>query len=337
MSFTYAKAGVDIRKVKRIHGNIDRLVSKTFLTRKAKFGHVLDIRQHYAGLIDIGGGQALALHSDGVGTKVLVARMLGKYEGTGIDCVAMNVNDLICLGAEPVALVDYLALEKPNQQLVEGVMRGLCKGASEAGVAIVSGETAIMPDVISGYDLSATSIGIVRRNEIVEGTRTSVGDSVIGLSSTGIHSNGLTLARKVLLKRFNRRIAEMLLTPTRIYVRPIMKLLRSNVDIHGMAHITGGAYSKLKRIGGRAKVGFCLDNLFKPQEIFGLIQERGRITDREMYRTFNMGTGFLVMVPKSDERETLRTIKGSRVVGKVVQERKVIVETPTRKLEIERW
>ncbi len=337
MSFTYAKAGVDIRKVKRIHGNIDRLISKTFLTRKAKFGHVLDIRQHYAGLIDIGGGQALALHSDGVGTKVLVALMLGKYEGTGIDCVAMNVNDLICLGAEPVALVDYIALEKPNQQLVEGVMRGLCKGASEAGVAIVSGETAIMPDVISGYDLSATSIGIVRRNEIVEGTRTSVGDSVIGLSSTGIHSNGLTLARKVLLKRFNRRIAEMLLTPTRIYVRPIMKLLRSNVDIHGMAHITGGAYSKLKRIGGRAKVGFYLDNLFKAQEIFGLIQEMGRITDREMYRTFNMGTGFLVMIPKSDERETLRTIKGSRVVGKVVQERKVIVETPTRKLEIERW
>jgi len=337
MSFTYAKAGVDIRKIKRIHSNIDKLTLKTFATRKAKFGHVLGIRQHYAGLIDIGGGQALALHSDGVGTKVLVALMVGKYEGTGIDCVAMNVNDLICLGAEPVALVDYLALEKPDQQVVEGVMRGLCKGALEAGVAIVSGETAIMPDVINGYDLSATSIGVVRKNEIIEGTRTSVGDSVIGLSSTGIHSNGLTFARKVLLKKFNLRIAQMLLTPTRIYVRPIMKLLRSNVDIHGMAHITGGAYSKLRRIGVRAKVGFHLDNLFKPQDIFRLIQEQGKVTDREMYRTFNMGTGFLVMVPKYDERKALRTIKGSRVVGRVVQERKVIVETTTSKLEIERW
>lgn len=337
MGFTYAKAGVDIQKVKRIHGDIDRLFSKTFSTRKGKFGKVLDIRQHYAGLIDIGNGQALALHSDGVGTKVLVALMVGKYEGVGIDCVAMNVNDLICVGAEPIALVDYLALERPNGKLVEGLMRGVYRGALEAGVAIVSGETAIMPDVIKGFDLSAMSIGVVKKDKIVEGTKVKVGDSIIGLPSTGIHSNGLTLARKVLLKNFNRQMAEILLTPTKIYVKPIMKLLGSEVDVHGMAHITGGAYSKLKRIGDRAKVGFRLDNLFKPQRVFELIQKQGKITNREMYRTFNMGTGFLVMVPNSDERKTLRTINGSRVVGRVVQERKVIVDTASERLEIERW
>jgi len=337
MSFTYARAGVDIRKVKKIHGEIDRLAAKTFVTRAEKFGKVLPIQGHYAGLIDIGSGRALALHSDGVGTKALVALMLRRYEGIGIDCVAMNVNDLICVGAEPVALVDYLALEKPNRHLVEGVMKGLHHAALESGVAIVSGETAIMPDVINGFDLSATSVGIVKKDKIVEGTRMEVGDSVIGLSSSGIHSNGLTLARKVLLKRFDRQMAEMLLTPTRIYVTPIMNLLRSGVDVHGMAHITGGAYSKLKRIGARAKVGFQLDNLFHPQEVFELIQKRGRITEREMYRTFNMGTGFLIVVASADEKRTLRMIKGSRVVGSITKEHKAIVETPSQKLEIERW
>lgn len=337
MSFTYAKAGVDIRRIKKIHEAIDKLAAKTFVTRVGKFGKVLPIQGHYAGLIDIGDGRALALHSDGVGTKGLIALMLEQYEGIGIDCVAMNVNDIICVGAEPIALVDYLALEKPNRHLVEGVMRGLHRGALESGVAIVSGETAIMPDVINGFDLSATSVGIVKKNRIVEGTRVEVGDSIIGISSSGIHSNGLTLARKVLLKRFNRQIAEMLLTPTRIYVTPIMNLLRSGVDIHGMAHITGGAYSKLKRIGVRAKVGFHLDNLFPPQKVFELIQKRGRITEREMYRTFNMGTGFLIIVATADEKKTLKMIDGSRVVGSVTKEREAIIETPYRRLEIERW
>jgi phosphoribosylformylglycinamidine cyclo-ligase len=263
--------------------------------------------------------------------------MIGRYEGIGIDCVAMNVNDLICLGAEPIALVDYIALERPNRRLVEGLMRGLYRGALEAGVAIVSGETAIMPDVIEGFDVSATSIGVVKKSRIVQGRRVKVGDSIIGIPSTGIHSNGLTLARKVLGKKLSRDICEMLLTPTRIYVKPILKLLRSRVDVHGMAHITGGAYSKLKRIGSRANVGFHLNNLFQSQEVFKLIQKQGKVTNREMYRTFNMGTGFLVMVPSSDERRTLRIIEGSRVVGNVTKERKVIVETASKKTEIERW
>jgi len=298
----------------------------------------LDIREHYAGLIDIGGGNALALHADGVGTKVLVADMLKEYRTVGIDCVAMNVNDLICVGAEPVAMVDYLALERMDQRLVNDVTIGLEKGARDAGIAIVAGETAVMPDVIHGFDLSAMSIGVVKKSRIITGEKVRVGDVIIGLPSSGIHSNGLTLARKILFKKgFDRNIARELLTPTRIYVKQIMKLLTPRIQIHGLAHITGGAFSKLKRIGERADVGFHLNDLFRPHQIFKEIQEQGHISDREMYRTFNMGTGFLVFCPKNEARNTLRTLLDARKVGEVVNERKVVVEVDSKKIEVEEW
>ena len=298
----------------------------------------MNIREHYAGLIDIGGGNVLALHTDGVGTKVLIAEMLKEYRTVGIDCVAMNVNDLISVGAEPVAMVDYLALEKMDQRLVNEVMVGLRKGAGEAGIAIVAGETAVMPDVVHGFDLSAMSIGVVKKSRIMTGEKVKVGDAIIGLPSTGIHSNGLTLARKILFREgFDRNIGRELLTPTRIYVKQIMKLLKSRIQIHGLAHITGGAFSKLKRIGERADVGFHLDDLFQPHEIFKKIQEQGHISDREMYRTFNMGTGFLVFCPKNEAKNTLRALLDARKVGEVVEERRVIVKAGLKKIEVEAW
>jgi len=298
----------------------------------------LNVRQHYAGLIDIGGGNALALHADGVGTKVLIAEMLKEYRTVGIDCVAMNVNDLICVGAEPVAMVDYLALEKMDQRLVNDLMIGLKKGARDAGIAIVAGETAVMPDVVHGFDLSAMSIGIVKKNRIITGEKVKAGDATIGLPSTGIHSNGLTLARKILFRKgFDRKLAKGLLTPTKIYVREIMKLLRLRVQIHGLAHITGGAFSKLKRIGERADAGFHLDGLFRPHEIFREIQEQGDVSDREMYRTFNMGTGFLVICPKNEAKNALRALPDARQVGEVFNERRVLVETGSKKIEVETW
>jgi len=298
----------------------------------------LNIREHYAGLIDIGGGNVLALHTDGVGTKVLIAEMLKEYRTVGIDCVAMNVNDLISVGAEPVAMVDYLALEKMDQRLVNEVMVGLKKGAGEAGIAIVAGETAVMPDVVHGFDLSAMSIGVVKKSRIMTGEKVKVGDAIIGLPSTGIHSNGLTLARKILFKEgFDRDIGRELLTPTRIYVKQIMKLLKSRIQIHGLAHITGGAFSKLKRIGERADVGFHLDDLFQPHEIFRKIQEQGHISNREMYRTFNMGTGFLVFCPKNEAKNALRALLDARKVGEVVEERRVIVKAGSKKIEVEAW
>ncbi|MEM2629835.1 MAG: phosphoribosylformylglycinamidine cyclo-ligase, partial [Candidatus Bathyarchaeia archaeon] len=198
---TYAKAGVDIEKVRKSHESIAKLLKDTFLLRRGKFGEVLIEVGHYAGLIDIGGNLALAMHTDGVGTKTLIAKAMNKYDSIGIDCVAMNVNDLICLGAEPIALVDYLAIDEPDEWVILEIMKGLVKGAEEAEAAIIGGETAIMPDLINGFDLSAMSIGIVEKNKVITGKKISLGDIIIGLESSGIHSNGLTLARKVLLSK----------------------------------------------------------------------------------------------------------------------------------------
>lgn len=314
MVWSYEKAGVDQQKIKIVHSEIAKLINKTYRFRTGKFAEVLTGFGHYASLIDIGGGRALALHSDGCGTKVLVAQLMNKFDTIGIDCVAMCVNDLICLGAEPTTLIDYLALERPDETMVSEIMRGLVEAAEKTEISIIGGETAIMPDVIKGavpgrgFDLAAFCLGEVEKDRIIGGDRLEPGDVIIGVESSGIHSNGLSLARKVLLEKerldlnmkpqgLNRTIGEELLVPTRIYVKPIMNAMKV-ADIHGIAHITGGAFTKLKRFEPYAKVGFCLDNMPESQPIFRLIQDAGRITDDEMYRTFNMGVGLCIMTPK---------------------------------------
>jgi len=335
---TYASAGVDITEVAKIHNQIDTILSKTYRTRRGKIGEPLNVHQHYAGLIEINQDQVLALHADGVGTKVLIASACNKFDTIGIDCVAMNVNDVICIGAEPLALVNYLALERPQPHLVKQVMLGLQQGARMAGIAVVSGETAIMPDVIRGFDLAATVVGIVNRKEIITGEESEEGDIILGLESSGIHSNGLTLARKVLLKsRTRSEILRELLRPTRIYVREVLKIKRSKIEIHGLAHITGGAYSKLKRIGKRAKVGFNLNALPQPHSIFRAIQKKGVISDREMYRTFNMGIGFLVICPKRFSRQITKILPEARQIGVVTGSREVIALVNGHDIQIEKW
>ncbi len=278
------------------------------------------------------------MHADGVGTKTLVAEACHKYDTVGIDCVAMNVNDIICLGAEPIALVNYLALERAKPELVKEIMRGLSRGAREAGVAIVAGETAIMPDLIRGFDLAATGVGIVRKDRIITGETTRPGDVILGLRSSGIHSNGLTLARKLLLRRGkNSNIARELLRPTRIYVKPILRLLSSGLEIHALAHITGGAYSKLKRIGQRANVGFRLNTFPNPTLIFKRIQARGNVSDREMFRTFNMGIGFLVICPRSSVARARALLPELRPLGYVTRSRIVTVQIRGRDVEVENY
>lgn len=280
----------------------------------------------------------MALHTDGVGTKALVAEALRRYDTIGIDCVAMNVNDIICVGAKPVALVDYLALEKPQPRLVTAIMKGLRKGAQEAGVAIVGGETAIVPELVNGFDLSGTVVGLVKRNSIITGEQTEPGDVILGLRSNGIHSNGLTLARKVLLgRKAHQAFATELLRPTRIYVRQISNLLQSKLEIHGLAHITGGAYSKLKRIGKRAKTGFQLDHLPKPPWIFNEIQTLGRVPEREMYRTFNMGIGFAIICPEKVEKRIKRLLPETSRIGSVISSRDVVVSRGGREVKVEKW
>lgn len=335
---TYAEAGVDIAEISKIQNRIETILSKTFQTRKGKVGKVLDVRKHYAGLIEISKEYALALHTDGVGTKVLVAEACRKYDTIGIDCVAMNVNDIVCLGAEPVALVDYLALEKPRPKVVTDIMKGLQRGALEAGVPIVSGETAIVPDLVRSFDLSATAVGLVKKSEIITGEEAEPGDVVLGLRSSGVHSNGLTLARKLLLTPTpNIRIARELLRPTRIYVKHILTILRSGLELHGLAHITGGAYSKLKRIGLRAEVGFHLDRFPEPQMVFKKMQAKGHISDREMFRTFNMGIGFLIVCPRRVAKHAKARLPELKEVGYVTSCASVVVSVGRRDVEVESW
>jgi phosphoribosylformylglycinamidine cyclo-ligase len=250
----------------------------------------------------------------------------------------MNVNDIICLGAEPIALVNYLALDRARPRMVTEIMKGLSRGAREAGVAIVAGETAIMPDLVRGFDLAATIVGLAKKNEIITGEKARPGDVILGLPSSGIHSNGLTLARRLLLERGgSSRDARELLRPTRIYVKPILKLLSSGLEIHGLAHITGGGYSKLRRIGERANVGFRLDRFPKPPWIFRKIQAVGHVSDREMFRTFNMGLGFLIVCPRRIVPRLRARLPDATVVGIVTGGRNVTVYKGGKEVGVESY
>jgi phosphoribosylformylglycinamidine cyclo-ligase len=324
MRLSYKKVGIDIEQIKQSHRRIAELISKTWKE--------VGLAQHYASIFKLG-KERLAFHCDGVGTKVLVAHRLRKYDTIGIDCVAMNVNDLVCVGARPLAMVDYLALERYDEKLVEEVMKGLARGAREANVALVGGELAVMKGVVKGFDLAAACLGVIE-GEVIDGRKIEQADLVIGLRSSGIHSNGLTLARKILFKDgFKKRIARELLKPTRIYVK-VLEVIKQ-AEIHGLAHITGGAFAKLRRIGRIARIGFSLDDLPSPPKIFKLIQSKGQISTREMYRTFNMGIGFILVAPEQSCDILLDSLKEFKpaIVGKVIKGRKVLVN----EIEVESW
>lgn len=312
MKATYSSSGVDIGKVKGMHSAINDAIFSSLPD------YVLPIKGHYAGLFKAG-NCTLAMHCDGVGSKVLVADELGKFDTVGIDCVAMNVNDIICLGARPLALVDYLALAREDSELVSELMKGLQEGARQSGCAIVGGETAILPDMIKGgkrpFDLAATAIGVVE-GEPLTGAAMREEDVLVGLQSSGLHSNGYTLARRLLDAR---KWGKEMLEPTRIYVKPVLGMLQE-CEVHGLAHITGGAFSKLTRIGAYAKVGFVLDNM---PWLEGAMAELARKvgSDYEMYRTFNCGIGMCVACPKQEAERVQAIAKrhgiASSIVGRV--------------------
>lgn len=352
MAWSYSRAGVDLDRIKRAHKSIVEMIRATYEFRQGLFGRIIMGAGHYAALIDIGGGKALALHTDGVGTKVLIAQLMNRYDTIGIDCVAMNVNDLICIGAEPIAMIDYLAMERSDEEMVAEIVKGLVKGAEMAGIAIIGGETAVMPDVIKGavegkgFDLAGLSIGVVDISKVILGNRIQVGDVVIGVKSSGIHSNGLTLARRVLLEHASLEVqsyvdelqctvGEELLKPTYIYVKPVLEILRRNIEVHGLAHITGGSFTKLMRIAPPG-LGFRLNNMPEPHAIFKLIQKLGGISSWEMYRTFNMGVGFCVVAPKHEAENVVRTFElhgfKAHQIGYVMDEPRVEIELKEEKL-----
>jgi len=224
---TYARAGVDIRRENQTIKGIVGWANKTFKFREGKVGAALGDIGTFANMIDLGDNRALVVCSDGVGSKVIVAQELEKYDNIGIDVVAMNVNDAICVGAEPISMVDYLAMQESNPDMAQEIAKGMYEGARQAGIAIVGGETACLPDMITGikkrgFDLAAAVVGIVDKDKIITGDKITPGDKVVGFQSNGIHSNGLTLARKVLPVTMWSKLLE----PTRIYVKEVLTLLK---------------------------------------------------------------------------------------------------------------
>jgi phosphoribosylformylglycinamidine cyclo-ligase len=321
---TYAKAGVDIEKESE---TISSLVSQIKSPKKG-FGKPLDLPGHFTGLIDFG-EYALSLCTDGVGSKVIIANAMKKWDTLGIDCMAMNVNDMICIGAKPIAFVDYFAVQKHDKKMAMEIGKGLAKGAELAGVSIIGGETATLPDIVKGFDLAGTCLGYVNKKEIITGKTIKPGDKIIGLRSSGIHSNGLTLARKIIrnskltynhnFPKTKIKIGYELLKPTRIYVKEVMEILKKH-KVKGMAHITGGGLNNLPRLN--RNVEFRITSPLKPQEVFTQLQILGNVKLGEMYRTFNMGMGFAIIADSVETEGILKLMKGkieAKVVGEVVK------------------
>ncbi len=326
---TYAEAGVD-QNEKAAH--IEALVAQLAYKRRG-MGRPLGGIGHFTGLIDFG-RHALSLNADGVGTKLLVANEMRKWDTVGIDCVAMNVNDMICVGAEPIAFVDYF--DAYDREIARQIGVGLNRGARMANVTIIGGEVAILPEILRGYDLAGACFGIVPKKKIVDGRSVRAGDVIVGLPSTGIHANGLTLARRILrdaaLTIFDRvgGSAEpwgpTLLAPTAIYVRPVLRAL-GRAKVHGMAHITGGGMRNLARL--KATVEFRVTDPIEPPPLFRELQSLGGIEDREMYQTFNMGMGFAIVASESEAKDVIRALRPqvrARIVGEVQRGRGVVHE-----------
>ncbi|MGI0081769.1 MAG: phosphoribosylformylglycinamidine cyclo-ligase [Nitrosopumilaceae archaeon] len=336
MGITYKDAGIDIKKIKQSQATIGRLITSTHKLQKkvqieSGFGH-------YAGIVEIPGGKLLATHTDGVGTKVIIVQMMKKYDTIGIDCIAMNVNDIICTGATPISFVDYIAANKNDQEILKKIVQGLVRGAKKAQVPIVGGETAIMPDLISGkdfaFDLAGMVVGILSKNQLILGDMINSGDVIIGINSSGLHSNGYSLARKILLSKYSIKdkikglgtLGDVLLEPTQIYVRPVLEALEE-CDIHGLAHITGGSFTKLLRL---KKTGYLLDNMPEPPEIFQMIENED-VEKAEMYKTFNMGIGFCIIAPEEEEELIDDIFKKhglkSRQIGAIIEKKGVFVNS----------
>ncbi|KAG2476557.1 MAG: Phosphoribosylformylglycinamidine cyclo-ligase [Nitrosopumilales archaeon] len=336
MALTYKKAGVDISKIKQSQNTIGKIIESTHkLQKKVRIVHGFG---HYAGIVEIPGKTLLATHTDGVGTKVLIANMMKKFDTVGIDCVAMNVNDIICIGATPISFVDYIAVNKNDKAALKKIVQGLVKGAKKANVPIVGGETAIMPDVISGnhfsFDLAGMVVGMLTKKQMILGNKIKLGDVIIGVQSSGLHSNGYSLARKALLSKYSLqdrikgigKLGNALLTPTQVYVKPVLGVLEK-CKVHGMAHITGGSFTKLLRL---KKTGYMLDQMPTPLPIFQIIENEG-VSRQEMYKTFNMGIGFCVIAPKNEEGQINSTFKKfgmkSKRVGKIIAKKGVFVNS----------
>ncbi len=334
VSDAYAAAGVDT------HGADAGVAAIVEVLRGIETGRPslsVALPGHYASVMRIAPNLGIALATDSVGSKVIVAEATQRFDTIGIDCVAMNVNDLVCVGAEPLAMLDYLAVEVADPWLLGELAKGLARGAADAGVEIPGGEVCQIPEVLRGhpspygFDLVGSAFGTVALDRIVDGGAVAPGDAVIGLPASGVHSNGLTLARRALLgdgglaldarpaELDGDSVADVLLAPTVIYVRAVMDLLRSDVPVHGLAHITGGGLTNLLRLG--SDVGYEIARPLPVPPVFDLIARLGAVSPAEMWEVFNMGCGFCAIVPADRAYDATALLegrhRGAGVVGSV--------------------
>lgn len=338
----YKEAGVDIAEADAGLRNIVSRITATW--PQTGLGAVKLPIGYFANIIDIG-GTGLALCTDGVGSKAIVADLMRKYDTIGIDCVAMNVNDLLCVGARPLSMVDYIAVETADAAMLDGIAIGLAEGARQAGVSISGGEISQLRDIVRGFDLVGAAVGTVPLDRIIVGRDIRPGDRVIGLASNGIHSNGFTLARRAFFEtagvsvdhvfpELGCPLGEELLRPTFIYVPEILDVIERIPAVKALIHITGDGLLNLPRV--EAEIGFVIDNLPPPPPIFGLIERHGRVAPAEMFEVYNMGIGFCIVVAEGDVEAALAIFahrgRQASVIGYAVADPAKAVRLPQYKL-----
>jgi phosphoribosylformylglycinamidine cyclo-ligase len=353
-NYTYTDAGVN-RQQRTESKKALKNLQETY--RFSGFGGVMHLP--YGNIFPISENMFLDLEIEGVGTKVLLAQLAQKYDTIGIDAVAMVVNDVIRSGAKPFAIADNIHAQESNPLLVKEWLKGIIQGASESECPVTNGETGDVAEIINGitdkagFDMVVSSVGQVKRQEIITGEDIKPGDQIIGLASSGLHSNGITLARKILFKQWggkylpndipeglSREVVLEALEPTKIYVKPLLTLARE-VKVKAAVHITGDSYMKFMNLGNFSPgIGFEFDH-FKPQPIFGLIQRTAgelgfQISDEEMFKTFNMGWGFGIIVDKTEVGKAMNTLEQDSInpecIGKVTDKQAVEIVYKNKKM-----
>ena len=305
---TYAEAGVDIDATDEATA---ALIAKLKGVGRKGDGEPIELINGFAGLVKLG-DNALAICTDGVGTKILLAEEMDSLHTIGIDCVAMNVNDLICVGAEPISFVDYVALSEPDNEIMSKIGEGLAEGCRQANCTLSGGETAVVPELVRGFDIAGTAVGIVSKEKIIDGNKISEGDVLIGLASSGPHSNGYTLIRNIY--NGDKEIGRELIEPTKIYVKEIISLL-NEVEVSGIAHITGGGLGNIPRMNDNFR--YIIDDPLPVQSVFEWLQKTGNIETKEMYRTFNMGMGMVIATKEVDIDRVLGILGEAQVIGRI--------------------
>ena len=328
MSVTYKDAGVDVERgyeaVRLMKEHVKKTFDKNVITDLGTFG----------GMYDIGNGQVLVSGTDGVGTKLKAAFAMDKNDTVGIDCVAMCVNDVVCHGARPLFFLDYIATGALVPDVAADIVGGIANGCAQAGCALIGGETAEMPGFYpeGEYDLAGFSVGIVERNKIINGSDIAAGDKIIGLGSTGIHSNGFSLVRKLYamdeslktkkIDEAGKTLGELLLEPTKIYVKSILSLIEK-IDVKGIAHITGGGfYENIPRILPKTADAKIKLGTWEMPYIFDMLVKDAQLSQKDAYNTCNMGSGMVVVVKAEDEKEAREALLASGekafLIGEIV-------------------